>query len=160
MDFRRFVVSVVAIFIFATVWNGFVHLVLLKEAGLALENVARPVTERNMMLELLLTVAVATLFVYTYAAFVRAPSMKRALGHGVLFAVMAGVFVDLNQYFLYPIPGELAAAWFLFGLVEFCIYGVIVFWLYPVRAQPCAPGGAPPAPAPELHAGHQKAMKS
>lgn len=159
MAFRRFFVSVVAIFVFAMVWNGFIHLVLLKEASLALENVARPVTERNMMLGLLLTAAVATLFVYTYVAFVRTPGIKRALGHGVLFALLAGVFVDLNQYFLYPIPGSLAATWFLFGLVEFCIYGVIVFWLYPVSAQPGVPGGTPQAPAPDLHAGGQKARK-
>lgn len=130
------------------VWNGFVHMVLLKEAGFALESVARPATERNMTLGLFLTVAVATLFVYSYVSFVRTPGIKRALGHGVFFALLAGVFVDLNQFFLYPIPGSLAAAWFLFGFIEFCIYGVIVFWLYPVNAQPTASWDAPQAARP------------
>jgi len=144
MNPRRFIVSVVAIFIFAMVWNGFVHMVLLKEAGLALESVARPATERNMMLGLFLTLAVATLFVYSYVSFVRTPGIKPALGHGIFFALLAGVFVDLNQLFLYPIPVSLVAAWFLFGLVEFCIYGVIVYWLDPVNAQSAASGGGTP----------------
>jgi hypothetical protein len=135
MNLRRFFLAALAIFIFAMVWNGFVHMVLLKEASLALEKVARPATERNMVLGLLLTAGMAMLFVYSYVAFVRTPGVKRALGHGVFFAVMAGLLVDLNQYFLYPIPGSLAASWFFFGLIEFCVYSVIVSWLYPVAAQ-------------------------
>lgn len=141
MNLRRFLIAVFAIFIFAMLWNGLVHMMLLKEANLALEKVARPAAERNMGLGLLLTAGVATLFVYSYVSFVRTPGVKRALGHGVFFALVAGLFVDLNQFFLYPIPGSLAAAWFLFGFIEFCVYGVLVSWLYPVAAQPAAPGG-------------------
>jgi hypothetical protein len=140
MDLRRFGVAVFAIFIFALLWNGLVHMVLLKEASLALEGVARPAAERNMALGLLLTAGVAILFVYSYVSFVRTPGVKRALGHGVFFAFLAGLFVDLNQFLLYPIPGSLAAAWFLFGFIEFCIYGVLVSWLYPVAAGAVAVG--------------------
>jgi hypothetical protein len=136
MNVRRFVVAVLAIFIFALMWNSFVHMVLLKEAGLALEGIARPAGERNMALGLLLTAGIATLFVYSYVSFVRTPGIKRALGHGAFFALLAGLFVDLNQFFLYPIPGSLAAAWFLSGFIEFCIYGALVAWLCPVAAQP------------------------
>ena len=135
MNWKRFWVAVFAIFIFALVWNAFVHLVLLKEANLALEGVARPVAERNIALGLLLTAGVAVLFVYSYVSFVRTPGVKRALYHGVFFAFLAGLLVDLNQFFLYPIPGSLAATWFLFGFIEFCFYGLLVSWLYPIVAQ-------------------------
>jgi hypothetical protein len=111
MNLRRFVVAVMAIFVFALAWNGFVHMVLLKEAGLALEGIARPAGERNMALGLLLTAGVATLFVYSYVSFVHTPGLKRAIGHGVFFALLAGLFVDLNQFFLYPIPVH----WLLHG---------------------------------------------
>jgi len=137
MDLRRFFIAVLAIFIFAIVWNGLVHMVILKE--LAIEKVARPAAERNMALGLLLTFGVAVLFVYSYALFVHTPGIRRALGHGVFFAVMAGLLVDLNQFFLYPVPGSLAVAWFLFGFIEFCVYGVLVSWLYPVAVKPAAP---------------------
>ncbi|MDD2699833.1 MAG: hypothetical protein PHH36_01215 [Sideroxydans sp.] len=142
MNARRFAVAVLAIFIFALVWNGFVHMVLLKEAGLALVGIARPAAERNMALGLLLTAGIATLFVYSYVSFVRTPGVRRALGHGVFFALLAGLLVDLNQFFLYPLPGSLAVAWFLFGCIEFCIYGVLVSWIYPIAAPPVAPRAA------------------
>ena len=143
MNLRRFVVAVLAIFIFALVWNGFVHMLLLKEAELALEGIARPAGERSLALGLLSTAGISTIFVYSYVSFVRTPGIKRALGHGVFFALLAGLFVDLNQFFLYPIPGSLAAAWFLSGFIEFCIYGVLVAWLYPIAAQPVTPRDAP-----------------
>jgi hypothetical protein len=139
MNFRRLAVAVLAIFLFALAWNGVVHMVILREANMALEKLARPAAERNVALGLLLTAGIAILFVYSYASFVRAPGLRRALGHGVLFALLAGLFADLNQYLLYPIPGSLASLWFLFGVVEFCIYGVLVSWLYPIGARPLAP---------------------
>jgi GNAT superfamily N-acetyltransferase len=63
-------------------------------------------------------------------------------GHGrgsaLLRATLAvcdrgGLLVDLNQHLLYPIPGFLAGCWFLSGLFEFCGYGLIAAWLYPVE---------------------------
>jgi hypothetical protein len=136
MNWKRLLIALLAIFVFALVWNSLVHMVILGEANTALEGVARPPGERNLTLGLLLTAGIAFLFVYSYASFVHTAGFKRALGHGVFFALLAGLFVDLNQFLIYPIPGTLAAAWFFFGLVEFCIYGLIVAWLYPVNARP------------------------
>lgn len=143
MNYKRFSIAVLAIFFFALLWNGLVHMVLLKEANLAIEKFARPAAERDMALGLLLTAGVAILFVYSYAAFVRAPGVKRALGHGLFFALLAGLFVDLNQFLLYTIPGSLAVAWFLFGVAEFCIYGVLVSWLYPIGTESADPVNGP-----------------
>jgi hypothetical protein len=52
--------------------------------------------------------------------------------YGLFFAAVAGLLVDVNQYVLYPIPGSLAWTWFAGGVVEFCLYGALVSWLYPV----------------------------
>jgi hypothetical protein len=49
------------------------------------------------------------------------------------------LLVDFNQYILYPIPAGLALAWFGFGFVEFCVYGLLAAWLYPIGAQPRDP---------------------
>jgi hypothetical protein len=126
--------AVSAVFTFALLWNGFVHGVLLRDMSLALESVTRPATQRSLVLGLALTAGVAIMFVFSYATWVHTPGLRRAVGHGVFFALLAGLFVDLNQFILYPIPGSLAAAWFGFGLIEFCFYGLLVWWLYPVTA--------------------------
>ncbi|GAB6042436.1 hypothetical protein [Endothiovibrio diazotrophicus] len=132
MNMRRFIPAVATIFIFALVWNGIVHLLLLKEADRALELVARPAADRSLTLGLLVTLGVAILFVYSYARHVRTPGLGAGLAHGALFGILAGLLVDTNQYLIYPIPGSLAAMWFVFGFAEFCIYGALASRFYPI----------------------------
>jgi hypothetical protein len=56
----------------------------------------------------------------------RTGTMREGLGYGLYFALLAGLLVDLNQYVLFPIPGAVAALWFLGGLAEFSLYGMLV----------------------------------
>lgn len=135
MDLKRLTLAVAVLFMFALIWNGIVHMVLLQEANLALEGIARPAAERNMALGMLLTAGIALLFVYSYAACARSGGLKGGLLHGLWFGLLAGLLVDLNQFLIYPLPATLALGWFLFGLVEFCIYGLLTALLYPIKPQ-------------------------
>jgi hypothetical protein len=69
----------------------------------------------------------------------RRGTWREGLRHGLFFAALAGLLVNLNQYLLYPIPASLALAWFGFGVLEFCGYGLLTSWLYPIRRQPSTP---------------------
>jgi hypothetical protein len=86
-----------------------------------------------MGLSLLLTAGLAFLFVWSYAYTARHGNLLEGISYGLFFAVLAGILVDLNQYLLYPIPASLAVSWFIFGLLEFCGYGILVSWLYPLK---------------------------
>lgn len=131
---RRLLLATAAIFVFALLWNGLVHMVILRDADAALAGIARPEAERSLWLSLLLTAGIALLFVLSYIRCARNGGIKEGLVHGLSFAVLAGLLVDLNQYLLYPIPGSLAAQWFLFGVVEFAVYGILAGWLYPKQS--------------------------
>lgn len=139
MNYKRLCYTALAIFIFALLWNGVVHLVVLRDANAALEHIARPASERSLLLSMAQTAAIAFCFVLTYALGARTNSLRGGLAHGALFGLLAGLLVDLNQYILYPIPATLVMAWFVFGFVEFCIYGLLAAWLYPIGAQPGNP---------------------
>jgi hypothetical protein len=133
MSRKRFVLTVIAIIVFALLWNGILHGLVLREAEImALGNLARLAADRSLPLAFLVTAGIAVLFVLSHTGFVQPRGIKGGLAHGAFFGVLAGLLVDLNQYVLYPIPGSLAAYWFLFGFCEFCIYGIIAAWLYPL----------------------------
>ena len=108
-------------------------MVLLKEANQVIDQIARPMRDRSLVLGLMLTLGVTILFVYSYISYVRVSGVKYGVIHGAYFGVLAGLLVDLNQYLLYPIPGSLVGMWFVFGFAEFCIYGALVSWLYPIN---------------------------
>lgn len=126
------VLTVSAICAFALAWSGFVHGLVLREAETVLDGLVRPAADRSLPPALLLTVAVALLFTLSHGLLVRPAGLRQGLAHGACFGVLAGLLVDLNQYLLYPIPGSLAMRWFLCGMFEFCVYGLIASLLWPV----------------------------
>lgn len=133
MNYKRFFIATIAIFVFALIWNGIVHLVLLREADSILNLIGRQESQRNIFLSILVTAILATLFVWSYTRFTKRGDLRDGLSHGLFFGILAGTLVDLTQYVLYPISASLAITWFAFGLIEFCIYGVLVSILYPIK---------------------------
>jgi hypothetical protein len=131
MSIRRFLALCALIVLFALLWNGFVHGILLREAEAALETFARPAAERSIVLALLLSFGIAVMFVISHAWLVRPAGLARGIAHGAYFGVLAGLLVDLNQYLVYPLPAGLAAGWFTGGLIEFSLYGLIAAWFCP-----------------------------
>jgi len=132
MTVKRLLALCALIFLFALLWNSLVHGVVLREAEIALEPFARPMTERSIVLALVLTFGIAVIFVVSHAWLVRPVGLTRSIAHGAYFGMLAGVLVDLNQYVLYPLPADLAAGWFISGLIEFSLYGLIAAWICPV----------------------------
>jgi hypothetical protein len=135
MNYKWFFLTTIVLLIFALVWNGVIHLVLLREADSILNAIGRHESERSPFLSLLVTVILSMLFVWSYSQYAKRGNIQDGLTHGLFFGILAGVLVDLNQYVLYPIPASLAITWFIFGLIEFCIYGVIVSILYPIKIE-------------------------
>lgn len=122
---KRFLFAVVAVFGFALAWNALVHLVVLAEVNASVQHLRRADLSDKLWLSLLLTAAVAVIFVGGYRRFVRTGSSAEAVLYGGGFGVLAGLLVDLNQYLVYPVPGRAVALWCVFGLAEFTLEGLL-----------------------------------
>lgn len=134
MRIKRFLLTCGVLTPVALAWNAFVHLVVLRAANASVQHLRRPDLAEKAWLSLLLTAGIVMIFVWGYGRFARNGSLAEGLRYGVFFALIAGLLVDLNQYVLFPIPAVVAAQWFLGGLVEFCLYGIIASRLYPPQA--------------------------
>ena len=132
---KRFVLTCGTLFLFALAWNALIHLVVLRAANASVQHLRRPDLADKVWLSLLLTAGVVIVFVWGYAHSARDGSWREGLGYGLFFALVAGLLVDLNQYILFPIPAVVAGQWFLGGLVEFSLYGLIATRLYPPGGQ-------------------------
>ncbi|MGL5062285.1 MAG: hypothetical protein ACRC62_20100 [Microcoleus sp.] len=107
MNYKRLIAASAVIFIFALLWNSLIHGIILRDANAAIAGIARSAAERPMGLALLLTAGLAFLFVWSYAYAARRGTWREGMAHGLFFALLAGLFVNLNQYVLYPIPAAL-----------------------------------------------------
>jgi hypothetical protein len=130
MNTKRFFGASCSIFLFALIWNGIIHLIILREAESVLSMIGREASDRSLLLSLLATLLLAMVFVWSYSRYARRGTMLEGMTHGFFFGILAGILVDLNQYILYPIPAYLAFLWFVFGMVEFCMYGIIASRIY------------------------------
>ncbi len=133
MNYKRLITTSAVLFIFALLWNGLIHGVILYDANAALAHITRSEAERNLSLSLLLTAGLVFLFVWSYAYTAQRGDLREGISHGLFFAILVGILVDLNQYVLYPLPASLVLKWFVFGTVEFCVYGILASWLYPLK---------------------------
>jgi hypothetical protein len=135
MRARRFFLTSGVLLLVALGWNAFVHLVVLRAANASVLHLRRTDLSQKTWLALLLTAGIVMVFTWGYGRYARNGSLREGLGYGLFFALLAGLLVDLNQYVLFPIPAAVAAQWFLGGLVEFSLYGIIVSRLYPPRGR-------------------------
>jgi hypothetical protein len=133
MRTKRFLLTCGVLLLVAIAWNAFVHLVVLRAANASVQHLRRPDLSEKAWLSLLLTAGIVVVFVWGYSRYARDGSAREGLGYGLFFALLAGLLVDLNQYVLFPIPAVVAAQWFLGGLVEFSLYGIIATRLYSPR---------------------------
>ncbi len=90
------------------VWGGLLHLVLLRNVEAGIQGLYRPDLGDRLWLSLLLIASMVVLFVWGYSRVARVGSIREAVRYGASFALFTGVFVDLNQYVMFPIPWRLA----------------------------------------------------
>lgn len=136
MRARRYVVASAVLTVVALVWNGFLHLVVFRGIDARVRHLFRADLGSRATASILLTVAITGLFVLGYSRYARSGRPIEGARYGFFFGLLAGVFVDANQYVLYPIPGDVALLWFCGGLLEFTIYGLIVSRLVPPKSLP------------------------
>lgn len=128
----RFTLAVGILFVLSLLWNGLLHLVILRRANEAVQHLRRTDLPGTMGLSLLLTALVCGLFVWGYVRTARTGTVREGLGYGLFIGVFVALLVDVNQYLLYPLPASLVMKWFAGGVLEFAFYGVVLSRLYPV----------------------------
>ncbi|TGK35087.1 hypothetical protein EHQ12_15940 [Leptospira gomenensis] len=119
---KFFIFSTATLFPFALLWNGLVHGVLLRESNESLSYLRRINTGDFVLMGLIATLVITFLFTVSFWKWKKIGSFGEHVSHVFFFSAIAGVFVDMNQYMLYPIPGNVVFLWFLFGFSEFCVY--------------------------------------
>ncbi len=129
----RFGLAVGILFALSLLWNGVLHLVILRRANEAVQHLRRTDLPGAMGLSLLLALLISLLFVWGWARTARTGTVREGLGYGFFIGLLVALLVDGNQYLLYPIPASLALKWFAGGVLEFTLYGAVVSRLYPVK---------------------------
>lgn len=116
--------------IFTFLWNALVHLVILRYDNKSIELIHRSDMTDKLWISIIVTIFIALLFTISYLKWRKTGTTLETIIHSLFFAVLMGIVVDLNQYVQYVILFSLIVKWFIFGIAEFILYGLILNFLY------------------------------
>lgn len=134
MNIKKMVLASLAVFVAFEIMDYIIHSVILSPVYAQLAYLWRQDMMSKMWLMALSTFVMSVMFVYI---FIRGYENK-GIAEGVRFGIVAGLFMNFigmfSQYVMYPIPFSLTLKWFIFGMLEFMIAGIVAAIIYkPVK---------------------------
>lgn len=134
-----------------TFWIGFVVVYVVMQAtgflvhGLWLSDtyaplhgtVFRPEAEVNAMMWVMFVSAVVYMFLFCYifTKGYEGKGIAEGLRYGLLMGLFMAVPMALDQYAMYPLTTNIAVIWFITGVIQFVIAGVVFSAIYKPSAR-------------------------
>lgn len=130
MNVKRYFAASLAVFAAALALDFTIHGMILAPAYAATKAVWRPDMESMVWLFWLISLIVA--FPFTYI-FVKGYEGKGIM-EGVRFGLIIGLYVTIpmawGMYGMLPVPHSLAIQWFVWGMIEMIVLGIVAAAVY------------------------------
>lgn len=133
MHIKKFVIAVIVVFVAFQILDFIIHGIILAPAYESLKSVWRQDVMSKMWIMYITSFILSLLFVYIFTKGYEG----RGIGEGIRYGSIVGLLMNgvsiFNQYAVYPVPFTLALQWFIYGMIEFIICGIIAAVIYKPR---------------------------
>ena len=130
MNVKKFLLAVVSVFVVFELIDFVIHSFILSDTYESLQHLWRP-DMMDYMWVMYITVFIWSLFfVYIFTKGYQNRGWLEGLRYGLLIGILMLVVGMFNQWVVYPLPIGLVIQWFIFGLVQFMICGVVAALIY------------------------------
>lgn len=139
MNMKRLLLAIAVAFAITYATDFLVHGLWLRPDYLAAQSLWRPPTEMRTFQH---WVTIAQLIAITTFVILWA---KGFAGRGIVMGIVFGLLVGMSQhvwaivnYVAMPVPGALAAKWFLAGVAEGVVLGIVTSLIYKSKGAPAS----------------------
>ena len=126
MNTKRFIWAGVIVFIVYTIINWIIHSALLSstyaELSLSLGHLG--------LVTYLTALFFSFMFVYVFTKGYEARGWAEGIRYGLIIGLLVNVIWMFNQHTIYPVPFSLVLQWFVYGMIQFMICGLVVATIY------------------------------
>ena len=133
-NFKKYLFAVIAVFIVYQLLDFLIHSILLNSVYESITGVWREDMDPYMWITIVTGLVFSIFFVYLYHYFTSAygkGGWKAGLYYGLVVGFLMLVTGMFNQYAVYDgLTATLAWQWFLYGLIELAIVGIIAGLVY------------------------------
>lgn len=132
MNTKKWIIASVVIFVVDQILSYLFHGVFMSGVYEQTAHLWRPMEEMNRLMWMgwLNGLIWSFLFVYIFAKGYENKGIMEGVRFGLLIGVFFSLPMSLGTYMSMPITGGIAIAWFLYGVIEITILGILAAWLY------------------------------
>jgi hypothetical protein len=137
MNTKKWVIASLVIFVVDQILSYLFHGVFMSGVYEATAHLWRPMEEMNRMMWMMWISGLvwSFLFVYIFAKGYEGKGIMEGVRFGLIVGVFFSLPMSLGTYASMPITGGIAAAWFIYGVIDITILGILAAVLYkPVAA--------------------------
>lgn len=129
MNVKRYVIAVIAVFIFVFLYEYLLHGMLLTDLYEQTKNLWRPENEHNMAFIIASQLGFAIMMTYIFTCNYEAKGIGEGVRYGLYIGLLLGA-IDLGTYCYMPIPLTLTLSWVGGSIVKGLGSGVVLALTY------------------------------
>jgi len=130
MNTKKFIITSIAVFIVYEILELIVNNLILMGTYESLSHVWREDMMSLMWLIYVTALVFSFLFVYIFTKGYEGKGLMEGVRYGLLIGLLMNLTASLYQYVVYPLPFSLVVQWFIFGMIQFIIIGIVAAALY------------------------------
>ena len=130
MNKKRFVLASIAVFVVFEILDWIIHSKILSRTYMNLQHLWRPDMMDKMWIMYITAFIFSFLFVYIFTKGYEGKGAAEGIRYGLIIGLLMLVVGMFNQYAVYPIPLNLTIQWFIYGLIQFIIVGIVAALIY------------------------------
>lgn len=130
MNIKRMIIASILVFAGIQVMDFVIHGIILSPVYQSLAHVWRPDMMAKMWILRLSSLVMSFLFVYIFIKGYENKGIIEGVRYGIIIGLFMNVIGMFSQYVMYPIPFSLSVQWFIYGMIEFIICGIIAALVY------------------------------
>lgn len=132
-------IGFIVVFILMVICSYIVNMWILGSTYQSLQNVWRPDMEAKMWIFYLVMVFQAFFFSFIFSKGYEGKGIAEGVRYGLYIGIWMSVGAAYATYAMIAIPYSLALQWFIYGIIEYVIYGIALALVFGKKAQAVAP---------------------
>ncbi len=130
MNVKRFIGASIAVFLAFQVLDFIIHGMILRPVYESLKDVWRPDMMSKMWIMYVGSFVLSFLFIYIFIKGHENKGIAEGIRYGIIIGLFASIPYGFYEYVMYPLPLSLCVQWFVYGMIEFIICGMIAAAIY------------------------------
>jgi hypothetical protein len=131
---KKFLLAALCVFLVIQFTDFLFHNMLLSETYQDLNYVWRKDMMDKMWIMFIVSIVFSILFVYIYIKGFAGNRLIAGLKYGIVMSFMHPFIASLSQYAIYPLPFSLVLQWYVFGLIQIPLCGIVAAAVYNIKS--------------------------